>query len=251
MKPIRNTMVMLVCVGFLPGLVQAEFRPWTDSKGNSVEAEYVRMTDDTVVLRKRDGSELKVPLDSLSEEDCQYAMLRNPPKIEIKVDDDMDSETVGYLGGPRSDSSVRIASVSADVTLRKKSTGRYDAELTVEVLLIGKTAQLDRYTVLERSDSAFCFTEQNKGLYTFACGPADIRNVRGNRNTGVEYEGFLVVVRDSLDAVVAVKGSRIEFEKNVEALLKAGKGALFDKDFKLVRAGRKPTPQRSPGAANQ
>jgi hypothetical protein len=66
---------------------------WTSNKGLAVEAEFVRMTDEAVVLKmKRDGKEATVPLASLSIDSIYQAVrLANPeafskpvPKAEVK-----------------------------------------------------------------------------------------------------------------------------------------------------------------------
>ncbi len=67
---------------------------WTNDKGSALEADFVRMTEDAVVLKlKRDGKEVSVPLTSLSiDSHFQAVKLANPdafskpiPKAEIKV----------------------------------------------------------------------------------------------------------------------------------------------------------------------
>jgi len=52
-------------------------RTWSDSTGEfKVEAIFASCTTDVVVLRKADGSEIKVPIDRLSEEDRNWLELR-------------------------------------------------------------------------------------------------------------------------------------------------------------------------------
>ena len=54
--------------------VTARKRTWSDSTGTfNVEAEFLELKDDTVHLRRRDGKDLKVPLDRLSEADQEIA----------------------------------------------------------------------------------------------------------------------------------------------------------------------------------
>jgi len=232
MKSIYKAMIpmLTICAGLLAATAQAEFRAWSDVNGNTVEAEYIRMAVDTVVLRKRDGKEVRVPLNTLSEGDRQYAMLLNPPRIDIVVKDDVDSSMLRA----RRNSEARMEAVNVDVQIRKASSEAYDAELSLDVILIGKTLPLSRYEVLEHSRSKFAFSNENKGLHECRCGPVDIRNIKGGRNQGSEYEGYLVVVRDSRNQVIAVKGSRLEFEKNAGALLDADKGDAFDEDFHAI-----------------
>ena len=55
----------------------ADSRMWTDSKGRKVEAEYVMMSRDAAkvtLLKKKDGKELEVPLEVLSEADQRHAL---------------------------------------------------------------------------------------------------------------------------------------------------------------------------------
>ncbi len=236
----RRVYSVLVVLGCLAGYAGAEFRPWTGVNGQSVEAEYVRMAEGSVVLRKRDGAEVKVAMDALCEEDRRYAMLQNPPRIVIEVEDKVDRNTVAYAGGRE----MRMESVMAAVSLNKGNSDPYDAELSLDVVLIGELEQLDRYTIIEHSRSTFRFTDENKGLATLTCGPVDLRTIRGNRNAGARYDGYLVIVRDSRDELVALKGSRLDFEKHADALRAAGKGTLFDKDFTFIREGgaRRPRP---------
>ncbi len=52
----------------------AETRKWTDSSGTfSVEAEFVELADGNVLLKKQDGTKIKLPLDKLSSKDQEAA----------------------------------------------------------------------------------------------------------------------------------------------------------------------------------
>jgi len=46
-----------------------DFRVWTDIRGKTVEARLLRVENKTVVLVKRDGQEIKIPIERLSESD--------------------------------------------------------------------------------------------------------------------------------------------------------------------------------------
>jgi hypothetical protein len=234
MRIFTSALAVVACLGFQQGSL-AEFRPWSDVRGNAIEAEYVRTAGETVVLRKRDGSEIKVPLSSLSEEDRSYAMLQNPPGIEIKVDDRVDREILGYTRGGGGSGKRELQSIMVEVSLRKTSSEKYDPELVMELFLIGRTKQLNRYVIVEKAESTFSFSDKNKGLHTYSCGPVDIRSMAGNRRAGSEYDGYLAVVRDRRKEIVATKASRLEYIKNADIILGASKGGLFDEDFNLVR----------------
>lgn len=237
MKTSRKLAVVLICVGFFPMMVPAEFRLWTDTKNKVIEAEFVRMSFDAVVLRTANGKELKVSLDSLSEKDREYAMLQCPPKIKITVKDHEDSEIVGGGGGGRRGGGgvvSRISAITADVELIKANKERYGLELKMDLVFIGKTGALDRYTIVGRFSSAFSFTDENKGQYFKSFGPVDIESSSGPSGSRTEYENYLLVVRDRTDQIIAVKAGRAEFEKNAAVLADAESGATYDREFRLI-----------------
>jgi hypothetical protein len=55
-----------------------EFRVWTDVRGKTVEARLVRVENQIVVLEKRDGQEINIPIERLSEPDRIVARLLLP-----------------------------------------------------------------------------------------------------------------------------------------------------------------------------
>ena len=171
MDTTRKILMVLAVAQCLAVFVQAEYRPWSDIKGNTIEAEYIRTSDETVVLRKRDGTEIKVPLLSLSEQDRTYAMLQCPPEIEISMDDRLDRETLDYRGGRPGLRHYRQESVTIDVSLNKTSTEWYDAELSLEICLLGWMEQMNRYVIVGKIDSKFRFSDENKGLFTSTSRP--------------------------------------------------------------------------------
>ncbi|MDA7888450.1 SHD1 domain-containing protein [Akkermansiaceae bacterium] len=57
-------------------------RTWTSSAGSKIEAEFLRMEDEQVVLKKKNGEELSVDLSQLSEEDQSY-LKKIAPQREI------------------------------------------------------------------------------------------------------------------------------------------------------------------------
>ena len=60
-----------------PKVAKAEVRTWKDASGNfSIEAVFVRIADDKVVLQRADKTEVSVPLSVLSATDRQYVQER-------------------------------------------------------------------------------------------------------------------------------------------------------------------------------
>ena len=73
---------ILLALGLIQG-VFAEMRAWTDSKGRRIEAELVKITDETVTLKMKSGGEGTVPRSDLSPEDQAYlAEQEKTPEIK-------------------------------------------------------------------------------------------------------------------------------------------------------------------------
>lgn len=73
-RTLRCAIFSLTTVVALAATARAEMRTWSDASGKfNVEAEFVAIDGEKVILRNADGKEIKVPLDKLSEEDQQAA----------------------------------------------------------------------------------------------------------------------------------------------------------------------------------
>jgi len=77
--------MVLVCLLWSAGLVAAEYRTWTDEKGNVVEAEYRGIKNGKVVLVVRDGKEAEVDPALLSDEDREYIYMQERDKDRSAV----------------------------------------------------------------------------------------------------------------------------------------------------------------------
>lgn len=219
----------------LVGASQAELRIWTDESGKTIEAEHVRTMDDKVVLKLADGSEIKVSLDTLKEKDRRYAILLAPPRVEIKVSAKTDRENTAV--GPSSRGpgvQVQEERVQASVTIRKTSSAPYEAPMMSEVYLIGKPEQAGYYIVLDSSKSKFTFTTENKNEHSYQGAMVNLKQLESGQQAGVEYEGYLAVVRDRTGDIIGMKCSKLAFEKNAEVIIGSSKGTVYDSDFKEV-----------------
>lgn len=67
----RVAFLIFIALAFVPG-VFAEMREWTNAKGRHIQAELVSMTDDTVTLRRENGSTGTLPRSGFSTEDQHY-----------------------------------------------------------------------------------------------------------------------------------------------------------------------------------
>lgn len=212
----------------------AEMRLWTDKDGKTIEAEFVRITGDKVVLKQVNEKELEVSLDTLSEQDRRFAILQAPPKIEIDVNTDVDRSNKGY-GNYGAGYQVQKETISADVKVRKTSSNPYEAPLISEVFLIGQLEQQEHYIILNRSRSQFTFTGDNKREYVYSSGEVSLKQLEAGSQMGVEYRGYLAVVKDRAGNIVEIKSNKPGFEKNADVIMESQRGDTFDKEFKPLR----------------
>jgi hypothetical protein len=228
-NPILIAVAACVC---RPG--EADFRIWTDVDGKTIEAEFGGTIGDKVVLEKQDGTELEVSLDTLSMSDRKYVVLQSPPRVEIKVSARTERENEGYGGGRGGGFQIQSESVQCSVSISKDSPAPYEAPLVSEVYLIGQPEQNDLYVILDRTRSKFRFTPENKNEHRYDSGTVNLQQFEAGRQKGIEYRGYLAVVKDRGGNVLSMKCSKLAFERNAEAIMSAERGAVFDKDFKPV-----------------
>jgi len=244
----------LLC-GTLAGAIalmsaQAEMRVWTDGTGKTVEAEFVRTTGDKVVLKKANGNEIKVSLDSLSEKDRRYAILQAPPRIEIAVSTSVDrsNKTGGSNYGPGRQ--MQQEAITAKVKIEKASSASYEPPLEAELYLIGEFEQSAKIVILDRTKSPFSFAGDNGNEHVFESREVKLTQFEAGRQMGVEYEGYLAMVSDKKGNILEMKTSKLDFQKNADAIIGSRRGDVFDENFHPAkrREGRKPEgrPRRRP-----
>lgn len=215
--------------------VFSEMRIWTDKTGKTIEAEHYRTLDDKVILKKADGSEVRVSLDTLTEKDRRYAILMTPPRVEISVSVDTDRENKGVGNSNRGPGyQVQQENVQAKVEVRKSSSAPYAAPLQSEVYLIGKSEQGEMYKVLDHSKSNFKFTTENKNTHSFESDSVSLKQLESGQQMGIEYEGYLAIVRDRTGQILEAKSSKLIFQRNADSIIGSKKNDVFDKEFNLV-----------------
>ncbi len=211
--------------------VRAEYRLWTDKAGKTIEAEHVITLDTKVVLRMQDGTELRILLDSLCEADRREAILLRPPRVEIIVSAKVDraNEAVGL--GRRDLAQAQTESIAATVTIKKASPAPYDAPLASEIVLLGLTGKTEQHVILERLATNFTFEVAGRSEASYATQPVSLRRLEAGRQVGIEYDGYLCIVRDRKGDILEMKCSKALFREHAETILAAKRGTLFDSGF--------------------
>jgi hypothetical protein len=198
-------LLMIAVILSLSGRIQAEIRVWEDAKGHQYKAEFVHELFDKITLRDVNGTEFRLGVDELSELDQRYLRVKVAPEIKIDF-----SKTSSVKPKPKEtmdlDNDI-IMIIAAEVKIEKNSQRPYTSRLHAELYLIARDTTGGGFVLLSRTESDFLFTE--KDCHIFKSEPVMPRtfeqNSGENERRGEEYAGYLIVVRDFEDKIVAVK----------------------------------------------
>lgn len=223
--------IAVVCV--LLGLsfaVSAEMRIWSDKKGNTVEAEFISILGDKVVLKSPKGKVLKVPMSGLSAADKKFLASSIPPTIKIEVDIDKDEKKMHDSGYSVS----KKETVSCSVELKKTSKAACSREFTAYAFVFSENLSDSSKKIMLLKEHKFHF--KGSATVTFSTGSASVENYKGwssssNGKSGDEYHGYLIFVEDERGNIITIQSNQTTYEKNI-ARIKGGKvGTQFDKNY--------------------
>lgn len=230
--------------------VCAEVRLWKDNAGNEYEAEYIRELFDKVNLRLSDGTEVRIPVDDLSEHDQKYLRVMVSPNLSVDF-----SKATSIKPKPKElwdtdDDTITI--IRGTVVIKKESKRPFTSGLSAELFLIADEINgNDNFILLSKTDSSFLLGDHNDNTHSFTSDPVEVqRYLEYNEieRRGEEYKGYLIVVSDARGNINTVKsniGDWIEQPKVIENLRKlavTGAASLrsrhFDKTGSKVKVPR-------------
>ncbi|MEN8255166.1 MAG: SHD1 domain-containing protein [Verrucomicrobiota bacterium] len=228
-----------------------EARKWTSLDGRSLEAEFMAIVAGNVVLKSGKGKQLKIPAEQLSPEDRQYVELANPPEFQINFSKKSNSiprpKLSPYEGSGRP---LQISDFTFGARLKKSTTKPYSHELKVEFFAFGEEIDGDNYVLLDRQQSTFSPSGENKGSHEFY-SPKPIRLQAtamraASPMRGTKYGGFLITITDERGEIIQYKTSHKWLFECLETLKKLPVGKHFDK--RGIRVGPpRPTRADRPG----
>jgi len=206
-------------------------RTWRSAKGKELEAEFVSVIGDKVVLKSTKGRQQKIPLTQLSQEDLDYIDLSNPPQLDITFTKQTSQKTPPETSPFLVEVPTRIIEYTFGTKIRKTSARTYKHELHFEFFAIGQQYLDDKkFCLLDRRSSTFTPTKENKQSHRFYGEPVGLLSY----NLGVEFRGkkysdYLVVVTDERGEIVQHSASANWLFGNLENLKKIPVGAYMDK----------------------
>jgi len=180
-----------------------EMRTWTGTDGKVLEAEFVTVIGNKVVLKDSRGRQRKILMSQLSAEDRRFTELAQPPKFNIDFSKQSEQrffkEPPGVSGGlvPKQLNYVFSA------RLKQTSAGVYNHELKVEFFSIGEEIDGDNYILFDRQESRFTPAKKNERSHEFRGATIPVRETTiFIQRRGQKYGGYLVVVTDERGMII-------------------------------------------------
>ena len=214
---------------------------WTGDAGQVLEARFVAVVGDQVVLKDSRGKRRKVPLARLSAEDRSYIERVHLLKLKIEFSANRSERSYRKRPGMKSGNMPTISDYVFTVKFKQTSQGVCNQKLRIEYYAIANEVAGDKFLLLDRQESNFVPSKQSHmqfpGEKVSICTNDPYGNVRGEA-----YYGYLVVVIDGQGRIIHHAASPEWLFENVESLMQVPVGAYMDKTCtRTLPSGSSPT----------
>jgi hypothetical protein len=180
------------------------------------------------LLRNANGKEIRLSLKQLSEEDRKLIQLEIPPVVEISFS--KKTKQRRYTPDLFNNELPSTFYTTFSASVKQTSSGSYDHELKAEFFAIGSEIQGDNYILLDRQEHRFVLTNENERSTKFKGQVLQLTDYQIKQfRRGRKYVGYLVVITDSRDKIIAHETSKKWLFENLENLKQIPVGRYFDK----------------------
>ena len=228
---------LLIAVAVMVGLsaFAGELRLWTLAGDQTIEAEFVSVIGDKVVLKKKRGKVVKVPRRSISREDLVYIDLCQPPALDFSFS----KKTKLHVYPPLTEwfesnnTPPRSLYYTFSTEIRQTSANAYDHELTAEIFVMAVEVDGGKNILIDYRKEPFRLNEENKRTVNIPGAEALMLTTYvspGGYWRGEKFAGYMVVVNDSRGEIIAHTETRSEWFDNLENIRKVPVGKTFDKE---------------------
>ena len=215
-----------------PGNPEQEgLRIWTHRGGKTLEAEWVSLMGDKVVLKTAKGKQLKFALNQLSDADREHIELANPPEFNLsftKQSSQRIIETTPYLN----ESAPQIFDWTFGAKVKQRGARPYHHTLKVELFSVGQQyLDDDKFILLDRQTTTFIPTRENQRSCLFK-SPRVVEMKKydlHDQTHGRKYKGYLILVSDERGRIIQYATSNTWLYEKREPLMNIPVGRFFDK----------------------
>jgi hypothetical protein len=226
-------------------------RTWTPASGQTVEAEYVKILFDDIILKDANGGELRIPLADFSGEDLKYIELANPPKLSLDFMKSAHQDFIPTSPFLAKDPITRLT-YQFGGRVKQKDAKTYEHPLTMEIYAFTQQRyDPDKYHLISKFKTPpFVMSKANGRRYEYTypktyplityelyVGYLNWREPRGET-----FAESLMLVRDERGEIIAYNTTKNWLYNNFDKLEELPVGAWLDKKCKRVHpTAPKPT----------
>lgn len=208
---------------------------WT-LNGKMIEADFITVMGDKVVLKTPKGQTCRIKLDELIAEDRLHVELASPPEFRINFVKNCEQKTFVMESVDGANIRPPEKRCRYGARLKQISAGYYNHEVKVEIFAVGQERLGQTYILLDRQVTSFTPTRENDRSHEFRSGrEVTLQNYEvDSEPRGETYATHLIIVTDSCGEVIGVStGSDWLFE-NLDNLKKLRPGNYMNKKCERV-----------------
>lgn len=202
--------------------------------GQEVEAEFMTVIGDQVMLKSARGKQIKLPLANLMSEDRTYVELVQPPEFNLsftKKSAQRIIETTPFLN----EIPPRILDYTFGAKIRQTSARAYGHAIKAELFVIGRQRIDDRkYILLDQLNSTFVPVKENERSHAFHGRPVEIMSYDTDQPLGRKYSDYLLVLTDERGEIIDYSSSANWLFPNLGKLRKLKIGNFMDQSCTRV-----------------
>ena len=207
----------------------SEYRIWTSAAGRSIEAEFLNQMGGDVCLKRRDGRTLKVPVKKLSVADQKYIEQHQLPTLKLTVHPNINRTNKAK----RRRRQIQKETFAFEIKVEKTSSIPYSFPLKGDLYVIGYSSGTKSYVILQHQSISFSFAGKEREK-KFKAQALTIWAPDRQYTKKPEYYGYLVVIRDTQDLIVATASNRKLFEEKADFFKGIKLDRRFNSKFKLL-----------------
>lgn len=206
---------------------RAEMRTWTSTSGKTIEAEYVKILFDDVILKDASDEEHRIPIAQFSGEDLKYIELANPPELSVDFRQSFQQDHI-----PTSPFLPKLPPTLLTYQFggRVKQTGAkaYEYPLKMEIYVFTQQRyDPNKYHLIAKIESeSFVLSDENNRRYEFMAPQEfpllkydlEVSFLNWREARGEKFAESLVLVRDERNEIIAYNTTKNWLYNNLNKL---------------------------------
>ena len=212
-----RTLIIIVILFVHVFCVEAEVRTWRSRSGKSIEAEYVGMLRDKIILKTTSGVEKRIPIDAFSKSDREYIQNLKPPRLKLDLDKGLRR---------KSNSSRYTEEFQFEITVTEEFAQSYTKALNLEFFIIGKVAAYNSYVLLDKKNDTFYIEGRTGKEHRFRG-----RRVSNDYNEySPVFNNYIIILSTENGHIIDVKGKE-GYKKYLHIFRESEVGQAYFDDF--------------------